>query len=195
MDHRLSTYNTNINYHNHHIPNNMSSNNKTRRRVKRLSGGLNHSTSGSSLTSAAMAVNPNSYYYPSHFISKPCDQLFGPVDPATVFMSSVTSGDNYVDREHERSREHGHHHHYSNQDSVGDDGDGGGGYGGGGREQVNHNTSLTNEEKFEYIPTPKWSKLQNSILEELYKKTRYPKAHELKVFAQRFHVMDCDIEV
>ena len=50
-------------------------------------------------------------------------------------------------------------------------------------------------ERFDYIPAPKWSKIQNSILEELFKKSRYPKASELKQLAQRFHVMDSDIEV
>ena len=49
--------------------------------------------------------------------------------------------------------------------------------------------------KFNYIPAPKWNKLQNSQLEELFRKSRYPKPSELKQFAQRLNVMDGDIEV
>jgi hypothetical protein len=50
-------------------------------------------------------------------------------------------------------------------------------------------------EKFTYIPAPKWNKEQNSQLEELFRKSRYPKPFELKQFAQRLNVMDGDIEV
>lgn len=50
------------------------------------------------------------------------------------------------------------------------------------------------ENSFEYIPAPRWNKSQNSILEELFKKSRYPKSAELKQTAQRLHVMDTDVE-
>lgn len=53
----------------------------------------------------------------------------------------------------------------------------------------------TNENKFEYIPTPKWNKMQTCILEELFKKSRYPKPNELKSLSQRLNVMDNDVEV
>jgi len=49
-------------------------------------------------------------------------------------------------------------------------------------------------DKFDYIPTPKWNKSQNCILEELFKKSRYPKSAELKVLAQSLNVMDTDVE-
>jgi len=50
------------------------------------------------------------------------------------------------------------------------------------------------ENKFEYIPTPKWNKMQTCILEELFKKSRYPKSNELKSLSQRLNVMDNDVE-
>lgn len=59
----------------------------------------------------------------------------------------------------------------------------------------NSNSINFNEHsRSDYIPAPKWNKVQNSILEEMFKKSRYPKPSELKLFAQRLHVMDSDIE-
>jgi hypothetical protein len=62
--------------------------------------------------------------------------------------------------------------------------------------ETNHSSIINFNEnsRFEYIPTPKWNKVQNSLLEEMFKKSRYPKPSELKSFAQRLHVMDSDIE-
>jgi hypothetical protein len=62
--------------------------------------------------------------------------------------------------------------------------------------QNGNNVSLNenNNSRFEYIPAPKWNKVQNSMLEEMFKKSRYPKPSELKSFAQKLHVMDSDIE-
>ncbi len=50
------------------------------------------------------------------------------------------------------------------------------------------------EEKFEYIPTPSWSKAQNIFLEEMFRKGRFPKTSEIKSIAQELNVMKNDIE-
>lgn len=66
------------------------------------------------------------------------------------------------------------------------------------QQQQSYESSIENSQNsydFEYIPAPRWNKAQNSILEELFKKSRYPKPAELKSFAQRLHVMDTDVEV
>lgn len=66
------------------------------------------------------------------------------------------------------------------------------------QQQPSYESSIENSQNsydFEYIPAPRWNKAQNSILEELFKKSRYPKPAELKSFAQRLHVMDTDVEV
>ena len=134
-----------------------------KKKVKRLSGPLNTGIT----TVSSNSVNANSYYYPSNYISKPCDQLFGP-QPFEPAMTSLDSTEN-----ESLSDSFSTNHIEKANNSFNED---------------------ANEENFEYIPAPKWNKLQNSILEELYKKTRYPKPHELKMCAQRFNVMDCDIE-
>jgi hypothetical protein len=46
----------------------------------------------------------------------------------------------------------------------------------------------------EYIPAPKWSKSEILLLEELYRKGRYPKSCEIKMIAQQLKVMDTDVE-
>jgi hypothetical protein len=55
-------------------------------------------------------------------------------------------------------------------------------------------TKTTVVEHVEYIPTPKWSKSQIVTLEELYRKSRFPKANEIKIIAQQLKVMDNDAE-
>ena len=45
-----------------------------------------------------------------------------------------------------------------------------------------------------YIPTPRWNKVQNAILEDLFKKSRYPKQSDLKSIALRLNVMDSDVD-
>ena len=55
-------------------------------------------------------------------------------------------------------------------------------------------TTTTVVEHVEYIPTPKWSKSQLVTLEELYRKSRFPKANEIKIIAQQLKVMDNDAE-
>ncbi|CAF0941267.1 unnamed protein product [Brachionus calyciflorus] len=127
-------------------------------------------------------------YYPSAFITKPCDQLFGP----TPFDYSIL---HFTDTGHKDKSFNNSLSNESQSDDLNP------------IENsfncvcapVDHQETLKNEgsittEKFEYIPTPKWNKIQNAILEELFKKSRYPKPNELKILAQRFHVMDSDIE-
>ena len=46
----------------------------------------------------------------------------------------------------------------------------------------------------EYIPAPKWTKIQIVLLEELYRKGRFPKTSEIKQTAQKLKVMDSDVE-
>jgi hypothetical protein len=159
------------------------------------------------------APNPASQYYPSAFISKPCEQLFGP-QPFDLLNTSDSSTNTYSKALRDKSFNSLNSESISNDASL--------------SQSANssvierENSTLTcsssstniltnkslldtctdtnainsssNSDKFEYIPAPKWNKLQNAILEEFFRKTRYPKQHELKLFAQRFHVMDSDIE-
>ena len=170
--------------------------NNRKRKVKRLSG--------SALT--------NSSYYPSAFINKPCDQLFGP-QPLDCSINSVKNSlessnnsihdtSDYGDRECSFSNSINTSACNSKNTTA--------------EILIKHAICLTKEnattitttttstrieaenissEKFTYIPAPKWNKIQNSLLEELFRKSRYPKPTELKQFAQRLNVMDSDIEV
>jgi hypothetical protein len=173
-----------------------------KRKIKRLSGslGINLLTSNSSNNSNCSS----SYYYPSNYITNPCDQLFGPQTFDSIINLSTSSSSSLSSDLHNTTTSsllHHHHHHQSSQDIVD-------------RSScsvfdsppppssltvssinINHNNNPENDENFDYIPTPKWNKIQNALMEELYKKTRFPKANELKCLAQRFNVMDCDIEV
>lgn len=154
-------------------------------------------------------------YYATAFISNPCDQLFGPpLDSSlpisdnqrrevsrslnnslevesSVGNSSLTSTPSSISETcledsksslHTNSQIAGHlleNNKINNSNNKLHVSDG----------------PATNENKFEYIPTPKWNKMQTCILEELFKKSRYPKPNELKSLSQRLNVMDNDVEV
>lgn len=152
------------------------------------------------------------HYYASAFISNPCDQLFGPpldcsltnpdglpqhtkdsikslnssIDTSSSTTSCSITNSSINDTNLEDSKS-------SLLNVVGLNCDGGGG---GNLENIEKLfvDVTTAHEKFEYIPTPKWNKMQTCILEELFKKSRYPKANELKLLSQRLNVMDTDVE-
>ncbi len=139
-------------------------------------------------------------YYATAFISNPCDQLFGPpldscsdtvdqqhnqqkeisfnnsVDSSSITNTSISE----TNLEDSKSSENAK----NSNCQLNDD-----------QENDKVFIDLNTHEKFEYIPTPKWNKMQVCILEELFKKSRYPKSHELKVLSQRLNVMDTDVEV
>lgn len=166
-----------------------------KKRVKRLS-----SASQLPLNNTNIAGNNNSAYYPTAFITNPCDQLFGPPQlfsdcndstakpDQSLNMSKTSHNDNSSLLGDQSTLDVGcdsDNHQSSSLNRTHESG-------------ISENTALMNNdahERFDYIPTPKWTKIQNSILEELFKKSRYPKSNELKTLAQRFHVMDSDIEV
>lgn len=155
--------------------------------------------------------NQNAYYL-SAFISNPCEQLFGPSLAYSIDLntsadqkdkSSLTNDSNLDDLETSAKSETETQatlvppvttstevaptpvHETDRPVSV---------------EPLNAELTAPppaqqHENSFEYIPAPRWNKAQNSILEELFKKSRYPKSAELKQTAQRLHVMDTDVEV
>jgi hypothetical protein len=161
-------------------------NNGKKKRVKRLSS-ANTSIAGAS---------SSSHYYESAFITKPCDQLFGPqtfdFDTGTATTTeadkSVTSANTSLTNEQEIA-----HLATTFNSSCSGTVD---------KENARQldvsNTSESSSANVmrggEYIPAPKWNKLQNSMMEEIFKKSRYPKSNELKALAQKLHVMDTDIE-
>lgn len=163
--------------------------NNRKRKVKRLSG----SSSSSNII--------NNSYYPSAFINKPCDQLFGP-QPLDCSLNSQGSGRirNCLDSSNQSINETTFEqqncpflNNSVNAENVEPPAC---------LSELDQNSALQSEaervcgtiEKFTYIPAPKWNKIQNSLLEELFRKSRYPKPSELKQFAQRLNVMDSDIE-
>lgn len=159
----------------------MMNNSSRRKRVKRLSGTLlcNQIQAGTVVSNVDNSggldenVIKNSYYYQSKYITRPCEQLFGPqttfidhpISPLSHIHHDLLSSNEHVVDNLDDDIEHHHHHHGNSGISTAD-----------------------------YIPTPRWNKVQNAMLEEWYKKSRYPKANEIKIISQRFHVMDCDIE-
>ena len=184
--------------------------NARKRKVKRLSG-------PSSISST---------YYPSAFINKPCDQLFGP-QPLECSLNTLIRGgvvnvkQSSIDSSNQSLNDDPLFNKSLDESMVSN----------GSLDVIRHaassslSLSLSKENvytsptpsliqmensdassssccavavadgKFNYIPAPKWNKLQNSQLEELFRKSRYPKPSELKQFAQRLNVMDGDIEV
>ncbi len=139
-------------------------------------------------------------YYATAFISNPCDQLFGPpLDSCTDTLDHLhnqqkeLSFNNSVDSTSITNTSINDTNSEDIKTLVGvkdlkvpvND------------EQENDKVfiDLGTHEKFEYIPTPKWNKMQVCILEELFKKSRYPKSNELKLLSQRLNVMDTDVEV
>lgn len=165
------------------IVNRLITNNK-KKKLKRLSAG---NSSFSSLSQS---------YYPSAFISNPCDQLFGP-QPLSYTIDQLEAASNHNDKSFTADSYDGFSvDECASQASLksvtsvctSDSGcyD----------QQTNtyECSTASGGERFDYIPAPKWNKSQNSILEELFKSSRYPKKSELKSFAQRLHVMDSDIE-
>lgn len=145
----------------------------------------------------------SNHYYATAFISNPCDQLFGPpldcslsnpdnqhtkdvkslnnsIDTSSVASSSITNS-SINDTNLEDSK--------SSVNVIGLNCEGGNI-----ENEEKVFVDVTTHEKFEYIPTPKWNKMQTCILEELFKKSRYPKASELKLLSQRLNVMDTDVE-
>ena len=171
--------------------------NARKRKVKRLSG----STSSS--------------YYPSAFINKPCDQLFGP-QPLDCSLNSLLHGNSNINIKSNSSSNSIVKHclDCSNQ-SLNDDplmnkSLDGSMISNGSLDVIRHATSISlssclskenlhassssptsslihtensdassssccavSDGKFNYIPAPKWNKLQNSLLEELFRKSRY----------------------
>lgn len=137
------------------------------------------------------------HYYATAFISNPCDQLFGPplncsvngeinqkekslnnsIDQNSSITNSSITNSSINDTNLEDSKSS------VNVTSISGDN----------RENEKVVVDVAHE-KFEYIPTPKWNKIQTCIMEELFKKSRYPKPNELKVLSQRLNVMDTDVE-
>lgn len=169
--------------------------NNRKRKVKRLSG----SSSSSNII--------NSSYYPSAFINKPCDQLFGP-QPLDCSLNSQGSGSirNCLDSSNQSINETTTfeqqncpflNNSVNAENAAPEDVKTSACL-----SELDQNSAPLSEaervcgalEKFTYIPAPKWNKIQNSLLEELFRKSRYPKPSELKQFAQRLNVMDSDIE-
>ena len=109
-------------------------------------------------------------YYPTAYISNPCDQLFGP--PLEVANNSFNSSNN------NNSELTINNNIINLQDTslV--------------SQTTNNDLSLNDN----YIPAPKWTKIQNGVLEVFFKKSRYPKQTDLKLFAQKLSVMDSDID-
>jgi hypothetical protein len=132
-------------YITHEMVNNNNSSNK-KKKVKRLS---------------------STRYYPTAYISNPCDQLFGP--PLEVANNSYINNNNNSNNDNEI---------HNNQDTslV--------------SQTTNNDLSLNDN----YIPAPKWTKIQNGLLEDFFKKSRYPKQTDLKLFAQKLSVMDSDVD-
>lgn len=136
-------------------------------------------------------------YYATAFISNPCDQLFGPPLDAplatcesnlkdrslnnSVNSSSITNS-SINDTNLEDSKTSLNTNSLDCTENVE-------------KENVEAENVVINSEKFEYIPTPKWNKTQTCTLEDLFKKSRYPKPNELKILSQRLNVMDTDVEV
>lgn len=176
----------------------------------------------------------NTQYYPTAYISKPCDQLFGPqpfeytsttTTTTAVALNTTTSsscntslldtslGSTATTRTNQDKSFNSSLASETTQEDVIQLMVVNSGQTKGGRVVENTNNCLdadngkenrqqsqasglvANTERYDYIPAPKWSKIQNSTLEELFKKSRYPKSSELKLLAQGFHVMDSDIEV
>ena len=146
-------------------------NNSKKKRIKRLS---------------------SNRYYATAFISNPCDQLFGP--PLDAPLASIER--NVKDQSLNNSTNSSSITNISINDTNLEDS----------KLSLNSNSLnctenietedvMINNEKFEYIPTPKWTKVQTCTLEELFKKSRYPKPNELKMLSQRLNVMDTDVEV
>lgn len=187
-------------HHHHHHASSFS----RKKKVKRLSSAsqLVQNSAASTTTTTASA------YYPSAYITNPCDQLFGPpqlfdcsgdggaskqeAPPSSLDTSKTSQSDRSFLANSSLIGEHATVAVAAEDQASSIDG----------LENVSlhsvdlaHNNSSGTHDRFDYIPTPKWTKIQNSILEELFKKSRYPKSNELKTLAQRFHVMDSDIEV
>lgn len=172
---------------------------------------VSNSTNNKKKKVKRLSSTTNVHYYPTAFITKPCDQLFGPqpldcsIDKKSrdkSFNSLFSdSSNNNTDDLNVSTASSSHNtstimttNEFNNENLKNSDSN---------YIKINSktdstsnisNTSLTENSKFEYIPAPKWNKVQNSMLEEMFKKSRYPKPSELKSFAQRLHVMDSDIE-
>jgi len=148
----------------------------------------------------------SNHYYATAFISNPCDQLFGPpldcsletnhqkeptnnntntnksLNNSLDNNSSITNNNSINDKSLEDSSKTSLLSNGSTSDQNLEN-----------NEKILVNVTSTHE-RFEYIPTPKWNKIQTCILEELFKKSRYPKQNELKLLSQRLNVMDTDVE-
>lgn len=112
-------------------------------------------------------------YYPSDYISNPCDQLFGP-----PLDSSLNHNDSHTDELNvsTKSVESNKTILVENNSHI---------------EQSVHNVHTSSS----YIPAPRWNRAQNCILEDTFKNSRFPKQSELKQLAQRLNVMESDVEV
>lgn len=116
-------------------------------------------------------------YYASDYISNPCDQLFGP--PLDSSLNSLNHSDinNHNDDLNLSSKS------AENKSILDED------------NQIEQNHLHNVHHSSTYIPAPKWNRAQNVILEEAFKKSRFPKQSELKLLAQRLNVMESDVEV
>ena len=143
-------------------------------------------------------------YYATAFISNPCDQLFGP--PLNCSLANSSCETTAKEKSFNVSMTNFDYTCITNSSMNADNNN---------LEdsKLSLDAKILNEveniladnvssaiidrssDKFDYIPTPKWNKSQNCILEELFKKSRYPKSAELKVLAQSLNVMDTDVEV
>ncbi len=108
-------------------------------------------------------------YYQTEYITNPCDQLFGP----KTLDCTVSSDKNEQDESFKQKDEEIE----PNKNNV--------------NSETQHARAAHSES---YIPAPRWNKTQNGILEELYKKSRFPKTIELKHIASRLNVMDSDVD-
>jgi hypothetical protein len=59
---------------------------------------------------------------------------------------------------------------------------------------LSNEISISKKVEDPYIPTPKWTRDQISILEDIFKKGRFIKSNEIKTLAQKFKVMENDVE-
>ena len=128
--------------------NNISINNLKKKKVKRLS---------------------STRYYPTDFISNPCDQLFG---PPLETNTNTNNNNNLINTSQLLTNIE-----QQLEDVI---------------TNSNDLSSLSNTDN--YIPAPKWTKIQNGLLEEFFKKSRYPKQTDLKLIAQKLSVMDSDVD-
>jgi hypothetical protein len=126
-------------------------------------------------------------YYQTAFITNPCEQLFGPkpldysiasndsiqLDKSANALSNESTGESILTTSFSYTK--------SSVEPT--------------KATNDENNKSINNNRFDYIPAPKWTKHQNTILEEYFKRNRYPKKSDIKSYSLKLNVMDNDIEV